>query len=284
MARTARIAVVTDDAAHLVAQGYLVNHLIARWRLDGFQVVVSDGVGGWPAADLAVLHVDRTRVPDSFQGLRDRYPVVVNLGGTDISKRVVSRNLLTFNDGYDGAVIVKTDANAGGHRERSLGYRTPVLGLARRVRDRFGAWESTGVLSTLKYPVYASMSDVPPAVWRNPALVVERFTPERRGADFAIRQWVFLGSREYARVGFGPQPIVKAANVTSSEVLDEIPECLRAMRADLGIDYGKFDFVVHEDDIVLLDANRTPTGGVQGGGAAVDLVSHLSEGIGDFLA
>jgi hypothetical protein len=30
-------------------------------------------------------------------------------------------------------------------------------------------------------------------------------------------------------------------------------------RARLGFDYGKFDFVIHEGQAVLLDANRTPT-------------------------
>jgi hypothetical protein len=38
-----------------------------------------------------------------------------------------------------------------------------------------------------------------------------------------------------------------------------VPEALRAERARLGFDYGKFDFVVVDGEAVLLDANRTPS-------------------------
>jgi hypothetical protein len=279
-----RIAVLTDDARHLVEQEYLVNHLIERWRTQDIDVVVSDGAGGWPDADTALLHVDRTRVPDSFQALGDRYPAVINLRGTDMSKRVVSRNLLQEGDGWSGPVIVKTDANAGGHRERSLTYRAPFLGLVRRVRDRTGNWQETGVLHTSDYPIYAGACEVPPAVWRNPGLVVERFLPERRADEYVLRQWMFLGDREVGILSFGPEPIVKAANVTSYEALDEVPESLRLMRAQWGLDYGKFDYVLHDGEAVLLDANRTPTSGAHPSDAGRVRIRHLAEGVSGFLA
>jgi len=38
-----------------------------------------------------------------------------------------------------------------------------------------------------------------------------------------------------------------------------VPEELHAMWARLGFDFGKFDYVVRDGQIVLLDANRTPT-------------------------
>jgi len=38
----------------------------------------------------------------------------------------------------------------------------------------------------------------------------------------------------------------------------EVPAALRAERQRLGFDYGKFDFVIHDGEPVLLDANRTP--------------------------
>ncbi len=38
-----------------------------------------------------------------------------------------------------------------------------------------------------------------------------------------------------------------------------VPDDLRLRRAELGFDFGKFDFVIHEGRAVLLDANRTPS-------------------------
>jgi hypothetical protein len=37
-----------------------------------------------------------------------------------------------------------------------------------------------------------------------------------------------------------------------------VPDFLRAERERLGFDYGKFDFVIHDGQAVLLDANKTP--------------------------
>lgn len=37
-----------------------------------------------------------------------------------------------------------------------------------------------------------------------------------------------------------------------------MPPELRAERERLDFDFGKFDFVVHEGEPLLLDANRTP--------------------------
>jgi len=44
---------------------------------------------------------------------------------------------------------------------------------------------------------------------------------------------------------------------------------LVAERERLGLDYGKFDFVVHEGRPVLLDAAPTPSYGFRGGGREV---------------
>ena len=38
-----------------------------------------------------------------------------------------------------------------------------------------------------------------------------------------------------------------------------VPEALHTLRARLGIDYGKLDYVIHEGQVQLLDVNRTPT-------------------------
>ena len=33
-----------------------------------------------------------------------------------------------------------------------------------------------------------------------------------------------------------------------------------AVRRELGFDYGRFDYVLHEGEVVLLDVNHTPVG------------------------
>ncbi|TIV27981.1 MAG: hypothetical protein E5V96_34050, partial [Mesorhizobium sp.] len=54
-----------------------------------------------------------------------------------------------------------------------------------------------------------------------------------------------------------PQNLVKGEDTIRREPVP-VPDELRALRRDLGFDYGKFDFVMHEGKALLLDANKTP--------------------------
>jgi len=105
--------------------------------------------------------------------------------------------------------------------------------------------------------VYSSMEHVPAHSIDNPALVVERFVPEREDGLFACRFWTFSGNVERCARVFSREPIVKAAGQVRFEFCD-VPDALRQKRAALGFDYGKFDFVIHDGEAVLLDANKTP--------------------------
>ena len=62
-----------------------------------------------------------------------------------------------------------------------------------------------------------------------------------------------------------------------------VPEVLRAERERLGFDFGKFDFVVHEGEVVLLDANRTPTGAAAISTYQSEQAAKLALGINSFL-
>ena len=68
---------------------------------------------------------------------------------------------------------------------------------------------------------------------------------------------MFLGPRERCTRFVTEDRISKAAGVLSYEPT-EVPPKLRAERERLGFDFGKFDFVMHDGEPVLLDANRTP--------------------------
>ena len=103
-----------------------------------------------------------------------------------------------------------------------------------------------------------SVAEVGEAVWADPSLVVERFVPEEDGdGGFVLRTWVFMGARERCTRSVTAGRISKAADVLRYEPA-EVPPEIRAERERLGFDFGKFDFVIHKGEPVLLDANRTP--------------------------
>ena len=132
------------------------------------------------------------------------------------------------------------------------------------------------------YPIYASKAEVPDAIWRDQGLVVERFLPERDEKGYWVRFWIFLGDAERCNRICGPEPIVKGANMIALEPTT-VPEELRAERERLGFDYGKFDFVVHDGQVVLLDANRTPTGAAAISDYQSQQAIKLALGINGFL-
>ena len=230
------------------------------WRPAGWEIVVQQGVENPPDADLAVLHVDLTVVPDEYMALAARYPVCINGQVRDISKRVVSRSLVSRDDAYAGPVMVKTDRNCAGQPERRL--RLALGGRKARVAEAIerrlpARW--TGRLKGDRYLVLPRKSAVPAWVWRRPELVVERFHEQRDGELYTINQWQFLGDSGVVLTYYGATPMTKYLDMVRQDPLhDRVPEEIRALRAGLKVDYGKLDFIVTADGAKLLDANRTP--------------------------
>jgi hypothetical protein len=279
-----------------VSTCYVVNVLTLIWRDMGYQVIEHAGLRRLPDADLLFLHVNRTIVPDDYAAACARYPVAVNGRALDLSRRRYSPALLSEHDSYDGPVIVKTDANYGGTPERRsrswaarLASRVENV-LDRKLRGSSGSrmavddprWAHLEHLHPLSYPRFDSCALVPPGVWRNPKLVVERFLPEREGDLFFVRYWTFLGSQEMSGRYGSRDPIVKfGGRVTPDEPVAVPPE-LRRWREMLGMDYGRFDYVMHEGQPVLLDVNKT-----MGGGDSLEdyreSFASLATGIRDFL-
>lgn len=64
------------------------------------------------------------------------------------------------------------------------------------------------------------------------------------------------------------------------EHIADAPEALKALRRELGFDYGKFDYVEHGGRPILLDANRTP---VYRGDPDAPHIVRLARGIRGFL-
>ena len=256
------IAVVLHERDHRAADvGYVLWPLADVWRESGHTVIIRYGVEDLPSSDVTFLHIDLTTVPGGYLAATAGRPHVINGRAADIAKTAISTMLVTGPGDGGGPVIVKTVKNHGGKPERHLEPR----GLARSVRDSLArrGWLPLGYrdwLDPYAYPIFASPAEVPARVYRNPALVVERFVPAREGELYAIRSYSFLGDQSIAERTLSPHPIVKRRDAVAWEQIDTPAEII-ALRHQLGFDFGKFDYIVHEGRPVLLDVNRTPAFG-----------------------
>jgi hypothetical protein len=251
-----RVTILLDERDPYPDQrSHLVWFIAEAWRKQDIEVVVCKGLaGGTPGNGLLLPHLDRTIVPDAYRAFIATAPNALNAGLNDISKRRISRNLVSPGDAYAGPVIVKTDANCGGRPELAA---API---ARRVAARLGNLGGLAHVRSLesdRYPVFDSIDQVPPGVWNNPRLVVEKYVPERDGRHYCIRVCFFLGSVEYNRRLYARTRVVKGGSVLKTERA-RIPQALRRIRERLGLDYGKLDYVMHGGRVHLLDVNRTP--------------------------
>lgn len=279
MADVDRVVVYVQRRRRLTNR-YILSLVCHALRDRGIEVVVLDDPARAVAADLAILHVNLTRRPASFEAVLSRYPVVVNACVRDISKRVVSRELLTRGSSCDGPVIVKTDANFFGLSEDHLARRSrnPLRSLGVRLARKLPI-SGNRIRRSGRYLVLERPSQVPADVWRDRSLVVERFLPELRDGYYLLRSWVFLGDREITYVSYSRDPIVKSHNTEHHERVQEVPQAIRAARRRFGFNYGKFDFVLHEGRPVLLDVNPTPTIRGTWNEGHLELGRSLAEGI-----
>lgn len=252
---------------------YYIDHLITRWERMGFKVITHFGSRNLPPADVAILHVDKTVVPEKYSAALSKYPKVINKDITDISRPTYSRARLCRESAYSGPVIIKTVANHGGITDVRL----------KKLRFLNRTWRYKSYLDPKKYPIFKALGDVPSGAWKNPKLIIERFCPETEGDLYFVRYWSFFGDRsDTGRIG-SRQPIVKFANADKVIQGAEIPDSLKAKREEMKIDFGRIDFVVHGRETIILDMNKT-----LGSGPTMedfgDQLDNLAEGIKYFLA
>jgi hypothetical protein len=235
---------------------YVITRFADYWREGGHEVRFVFGPGQFVPADIAVLHVDLSVVPEPYLELAARYPVGINGRVRDIRHSAFSRQIVHPGDGYEGAVIVKSDLNHGGLPERTL--EGPLGRAWRRLRRGFISPDSDSLRcgTPLEYRVYQHRRDAPPACFQRTDLVVERFLPEREDGLYHVRTYQFLGDRWTCARLSSPEPIVNDHTETRSEPVEPHPDIAR-LRHTLGFDYGKFDYVMHAGEPVLLDANKT---------------------------
>ena len=65
--------------------------------------------------------------------------------------------------------------------------------------------------------------------------------PEREGDLYCTRSYVFAGTFGYVVRNLSTERVVKARGIVSREEVG-VPDRIVEMRAELGFDYGKFDY------------------------------------------
>ena len=238
--------------------GFMVDHLADIWREDGYEVIYLFGVDEFVPADLLLVHVDLSVVPDEYLTFASRYPVSLNSKVGDIRKSKVSSNIIKRGDNYDGPVIVKSNLNFGGQPEERLSQNWLQRhdGFLRRIGDAIQRFGKGTPPIDLIYPVYDNLADVPEKYLDREDLIVERFLPERENGLFMMHICLVLGDRLICRRIGSPDPVFKASSSVCSEVVDVHPAVV-SWRETYGLDYGKFDYLVHESGPVLIDINKT---------------------------
>lgn len=242
---------------------FAIWHLAEIWKKEGIRVHFLFGANDYVPADLAILHVDLTTVPQEYSELATRYPLALNGNITNIRKSLISVNRIAPGDGYSGPVIVKSDLNFAGQPERKL-LGSPISRLAFRLRCRLPSRvkKILGPVphfrSSSDYTIYETLRSVPRDWFSRKDVVIEKFVPEIQDGLFCLRIYHFLGPRGVCMLWKSRDPIIKA----SSEIVKREPVAVHPgivkLAARMGFDFGKFDYVIREGEPVLLDANKTP--------------------------
>jgi hypothetical protein len=259
--------------------GYVIAAMARVWKERGISTIMGPRFD--TAADVGILHLDRSRLgPDDVPDPPAGKPVI-NWNVRDIGKRKISILRVLPGDNWDGPVMVKTDLNNFGKAEaKARGPVTPTPQMRNRARMAEISWRSARRLPERQYPVLNSLRAVPGWVWEDESLIVERFVPERDGEFYCLRGWMFLGSRGYGWRLRSTHPMAKAGTRVDHEYLYEVPDELVALRAQHKFDFGKFDYVMHDGKALCFDMNKTPT--FTGEGTTPRMID-LSHGIEDFL-
>jgi hypothetical protein len=291
-----KIIIIQHENDFIGEQGVYFIEVIARcWREAGHKVVFINGLQKNITADVAILHVNLSVVPDEYVRYVMQFPVTLNLNVTDIRKRTISQNQVQPNDDYDGPVIVKTDKNCGGIPESKI-YNQALpkrRSLMRYVRKSVRKTRNLGIkLNLLKtntsrlveteyrelFQVFDDKDSVPKYFWQNDDWIIEKFLPEIEDSRFVIRNAYFLGDKMICFKTFSSDPIVKEEKEVRSQKI-EMPDEIIRIRNKFGLDYGKIDYVMHNEEPVVLDIGKT----IGGGDYGRDTALTLAEGIHSYL-
>jgi hypothetical protein len=104
-------------------------------------------------------------------------------------------------------------------------------------------FQQPSITSKEHYRIFPKRRMLPAGWLDRDDIVVERFRPERHADNFVLREWYFLGDREYYSCEVSKDPIFTAA--TKCPALETPPpDAIRQLRRELRIDYGKIDYAI----------------------------------------
>ena len=103
-----RIAILHHEK-HPDIDAYVISLFAAQWRNDGHEVLHVSGTRHFVPADIVIVHVDLSVVPQHYLDYAARYPIALNGRLRDIRKSAFAVPELTRIDDWDGPVIVKSD-------------------------------------------------------------------------------------------------------------------------------------------------------------------------------
>ncbi len=257
------IAILTHEHdSDIKESGYFLAYLIRAWEAQGIRVHISRS-GKFIPADVAILHVDSTVVQSKYLELAARYPIAVNGNLGNVSRSLISGNLLTRKALWKGRVIVKTDANYGAIPEFKMAVQKGTVVPGTEAVQR--PWKRLDHIEPAHYPVFNTLNDVPWGVWQNPRLVVEKFLPEvLETGEYMLRTYLFFGEQEHGMWYTSNDPVVKFSNSNHMGLLDCVPESLREQKRAAGFGFGRFDYTMVDGQAVVFDWNKTPVTGAQG--------------------
>ena len=276
-------------------RAYFIELIADYWRGSGHEVIFINGLHENITADVALLHVNLSIVPDEYLKYAKRFPIVLNQNIHDIRKRQISRMLIHSKDHFEGPVIVKTDLNSAGYPEymflnRPIPYmRTPknywrsiVRNGTKLLKKLKFIEQSKGSLKNSLYrgtfEIFKNIHSVPLHIWENEDWIVEKFLPEMERSRFVVRNAYFLGKRMTCFKNLSIDPIIKDdAEEGTSEIIP-IDERVIQYRDYLRLDYGKIDYVMHNDVPIILDVAKT-----MGGAFGHEAAKYLAPGIDDYF-
>ncbi len=267
-----KIAILYHEKQRGRELNYIIDCYAEYWREDGHEVIPIFGVTQFVPADLIIVHVDLSVVPEEYLNFARRYPVVLNGAVKDIRKSTFSRLRLKPCDLYEGKVIVKSNYNYAAGPERDLGVALDPRGVS-----------ASFFWSPQDYQIYENPKAVPAVLFDDPNVIVEKFQPEYVDGLYYMRAMLFVGDHVTCSRISSREPIVNASTLVHMDRVEPHPDIVK-LRKEMGFDLGKFDYVMHEGNALLLDANKT-TGGISGP-SSPELVAarrYRAEGLYDFF-
>ncbi len=260
---------------------YMLSAYSKYWEELGFQTIHVFGISKFVDAEIAILNIDLSVVPDAYINFANLYPIALNANVRDIRKSVHSTLRIKPNERFSGPVIVKTNLNHFGMPELKNQSRMPRL---RVTVDRYlKHFRSQKTRIQQSYAVYNSLDEVPAWTFEDKDLIIEKFIPEREGSLYCIRTSLFFGDRSHDFLLKSHHPIVKSDNSISIEEVDTHPDIIK-LRNTIDLAFGKLDYVVHKGILHVFDINKTPgLGSTRANPTVEKMRRYRAEGIFSFL-